>query len=687
MRFKWKNGTYEGEAVNNVPNGIGVLELENGIQKGEWENGELVRGCQYIDDKAYVGDFGEDGSFDGKGFFAHENGRVWRGVWKNGEKVASPESDPIPNSIVINSYYGAVELESMEEKWFPTLNKVYETGYCRMTESDKYELDVLSEKFGVPVIGLVIKKNNRYNYGYHANSRAMYFMKNKNPVMYDDAYLWTKKGLHYAPFDCKTVEAIHDYIWDFLTDASENTDLGNRLGEYQRMMRACGYCVLDCGIYKGEMENGVPCGQGRLVYNHDDPEGRAFYKGYFKDGKPDGNNRFYQILYYRQDTPDGKRYYKGGFKDGLFHCESGYDTLYIKNGYAEGTWLKGKLHGAACRIGKNGEKWEGNFENGEIVRGVCEKPNYKYIGTFKNFLPHGDGMENAGDGIHWSGIFHEGKRLVGIGDEALTNAIELYNPNVIKPLEFICFDEDVFSAHMRCEDVKFVVNSKTEELSGLIGIQIALAVSEDKKNAKNSIAEKVFGVSCTGSCIVCGYDGERATPLCEELILKLSTLIAEMMTETKKGKNKGGSKFYTAVELEHKRESDWVITRETHDDYPLEGYEKFETRDKILLRVDDESYFLEYYHRSDYPYDAFDKTAEDKIESYARGKVHKIPVGMTELSEIQAYVDKHKKWSHEYETGWFMGMQERYQEKKMWIVFKNEVVSGLLGRELEMKEE
>ena len=81
-------GKYDGQIGNNLPNGFGVLKLDNGIiYEGDWLNGkyhgkgELTLGSgKYKGDK-YIGDF-INGFKDGVGTYFHKNGSKYKGQWK-----------------------------------------------------------------------------------------------------------------------------------------------------------------------------------------------------------------------------------------------------------------------------------------------------------------------------------------------------------------------------------------------------------------------------------------------------------------------------------------------------------------------------------------------------------------------------------------------------------------------------
>jgi len=100
-------------------------------------------------------------------------------------------------------------------------------------------------------------------------------------------------------------------------------------------------------VYKGDVENGKPNGQG----THTTPEGYK-YEGEWKDGEMNGQGTY--------TYPDGRKY--------------------------EGHWKDSKLYGQGIYIGFCGEKYEGEWKNG---------------------IYHGQGIYTFSDGIKWIGEWRE----------------------------------------------------------------------------------------------------------------------------------------------------------------------------------------------------------------------------------------------------------------------------------------
>lgn len=90
-KIKWWKGSYEGELINNVPNGFGTYFFYDEKFIGEFVDGDIVTG-KYYDRKGmlrYEGEFGRHPSFNlptmnGKGtYYNHSRNRRTTGEWKH----------------------------------------------------------------------------------------------------------------------------------------------------------------------------------------------------------------------------------------------------------------------------------------------------------------------------------------------------------------------------------------------------------------------------------------------------------------------------------------------------------------------------------------------------------------------------------------------------------------------------
>ena len=100
-------------------------------------------------------------------------------------------------------------------------------------------------------------------------------------------------------------------------------------------------------VYKGDVENGKPNGQG----THTTPEGYK-YEGEWKDGVKNGQGT--------ETYPDGSEYI-GGYKDGKYNGQ-GIRTLSDGKKY-EGEWKDGKRNGQGTfTYPDDGRKYEGEWK-------------------------------------------------------------------------------------------------------------------------------------------------------------------------------------------------------------------------------------------------------------------------------------------------------------------------------------
>jgi len=126
-------------------------------------------------------------------------------------------------------------------------------------------------------------------------------------------------------------------------------------------------------VYKGDVENGFPNGQGTLT----SPDGIK-YIGEFKDGKPHGQGTTI--------FPDGEKYF-GEYKDGF---PNGQGTItYPDGGKYVGEFKDGKPHGQGTYTFTSGSKYTGELKDGLWNgQGTFTFPNgNKGIGEFSENKP------------------------------------------------------------------------------------------------------------------------------------------------------------------------------------------------------------------------------------------------------------------------------------------------------------
>ena len=184
----------------------------------------------------------------------------------------------------------------------------------------------------------------------------------------------------------------------------------------------------DGSQYFGEILNGKPHGNGKLLYLNQDEYIGGFKKGLFH-GKGVFNYRNGDQLeaQFKAGFANGQGkltyteggYYKGEFKDGYFN---GQGTLYYRNGTKyTGHFSEGIQHGLGKYTYANGEIYDGSFENAELVFGIhIDSNGNTYNGEFKHSLYHGEGKFTKEDGSVFLGQFDAGF-LEGEGEHYLAD--------------------------------------------------------------------------------------------------------------------------------------------------------------------------------------------------------------------------------------------------------------------------
>ncbi len=141
------------------------------------------------------------------------------------------------------------------------------------------------------------------------------------------------------------------------------------------------------GCLSGDCENG----EGLFAY----PDGSK-YEGQFRNGKPDGWGTF--------TNPMGEKYV-GTFRQGLRH---GKGTLYFSDStFITGDWIEGEYMGnSRIEPGRVG-CIAGNCTDGRGTY-IFKDGVAKYVGEFRNGLPHGEGVIYYANGERYVGQWANG---------------------------------------------------------------------------------------------------------------------------------------------------------------------------------------------------------------------------------------------------------------------------------------
>lgn len=148
--------------------------------------------------------------------------------------------------------------------------------------------------------------------------------------------------------------------------------------------------------YVGKMVDGIPQGEGKLVYPNCDE-----YQGEFEVGVPRGKGEFISFA-------QGSRYV-GDLVNGKFQGEG--TLTFLNNDRYEGSFVDGKFHGQGVVFYDNGDKFTGEFEEGNAKAGGAYvfAGGYVYVGDLQNGKPNGQGRREFPNGSDYYGGFRDGK--------------------------------------------------------------------------------------------------------------------------------------------------------------------------------------------------------------------------------------------------------------------------------------
>ncbi len=171
----------------------------------------------------------------------------------------------------------------------------------------------------------------------------------------------------------------------------------------------------DGSTYHGEMKNGLFHGLGELSWRN----GNVIV-GQFNEGLAHGEGEFWgadgttYIGEFKEGMFNGKgkitfgdgSEYEGEFADNMFN---GIGTLKTKGGERYDGNFKNNLFSGQGRYEAHGSIYTGEFENGEILRGVyLDSHGNQYEGKFSNWSFNGEGTYTTTDGGIYTGTFTDG---------------------------------------------------------------------------------------------------------------------------------------------------------------------------------------------------------------------------------------------------------------------------------------
>ncbi|KAK8838725.1 hypothetical protein M9Y10_032764 [Tritrichomonas musculus] len=166
-----------------------------------------------------------------------------------------------------------------------------------------------------------------------------------------------------------------------------------------------------------------PQKDGRAIYNY--PNSFFKYKGEWKNGKKEGQGRFYigPNSYYEGEfvngeiTGNGSRYFENGsyyfgdFQKGEFNGRGVFTDVVTGEEY-EGEWKDNRRNGEGVLQFSDGSKYIGHFLNHKRdgQGQYTDKEGNHYIGEWKNNMIEGEGQMTYANGDIYMGEFKKGLR-------------------------------------------------------------------------------------------------------------------------------------------------------------------------------------------------------------------------------------------------------------------------------------
>jgi hypothetical protein len=344
---------YEGEIVNNIPNGRGIFYKKKSSPE-------------------YIGHW-LDGQRHGKGIFYENNKKIYYGEWKENNR----------SGFGISYFQGKKTFEGTWKNDFPYSGKIYDSlsnivyngpfskysGTFIFTNINKYEIYIGSFKDG---------KRDGYGEVQFYYDESIYYRG-----------LWKndkKSGYGEEIFnDIKYIGYWKDNKYDGYGtsyEISEN-DIGN-----------------DTYIkeYSGYWKNGKKEGKG--IYFNDD--GRFWFEGEFKEDGP-----YYGTQYYENSNIQ----YKGYFNDYTFEGEGILYYPHSSNICFKGTFkgenpFHGTFYSDEGMEENKTKRIDGNYYT--FSKTFSDDGTIQYEGYFKNGIYHGEGILQFGDKIIYKGTFLNG---------------------------------------------------------------------------------------------------------------------------------------------------------------------------------------------------------------------------------------------------------------------------------------
>ena len=351
----------------NCSNGSGTKLYASGSKYvGQFLNGQRsgIGSLYYADGTKYQGEWLKDKP-DGEGVETLPDGSKREGIWQGGRLIKKIEKNDLVDKGIEERQTGCISGDCKNGKGI----YIYHSGAIYIGDFQSGEV---------------------HGYG---------------SCHYPDGSTYQGQWIHRYP-DGRGTKTFKDG-----TKRSGYWKKGQPVDEYGNFVEdfivAEGYTAAATEIQTGCISGDCLNGQGIYAYTDG-----SRYDGFFRNGKPALSGTFHH--------PNGDKYV-GAFVDGMRH---GKGRMYFTNGQIlEGKWINGEYEGSVEKPNKSKQGCvSGDCQEGDGT--YFFKDGTKYLGQFRNGLPHGQGKVEYLNGEIYEGEMAEGQ-FDGYGTLRLVNGTEV----------------------------------------------------------------------------------------------------------------------------------------------------------------------------------------------------------------------------------------------------------------------